>query len=85
MKIDTDKPLPDARPFAGRKRGGNKYPFREMAIGDSCFFPHAVGPITKCAAYMAAATLTKRYGSPLFSGRTVVEEGQRGVRVWRIE
>ena len=48
-----------------------KYPFHEMKIGDSFFVPNvkAVG--------------VHHYKPKLFMRRTVIENGIKGVRVWR--
>ncbi len=70
--VDKRKPIPK------RKGGGNtsKYPFREMAVGDSFFAPHC--PTSKL---IAAACY---YGPKRFSARTVTERGIPGARIWRI-
>ena len=58
--------------------------FRRMEIGDSVFVPHE-GSILKCSAYMYAATIQKRAKSEYrFVGRSVVERGVPGVRIWRL-
>ena len=59
--------------------------FREMEVGDSVFSPHE-GSITRCKAYMRAKTIEKRKtGGFKFVGRSVVENGVVGVRIWRTE
>ena len=56
--------------------------FRRMKAGQSVFVPHD-GPIMKCASYLYAMTIQKRTGTYRFSGRSVTENGVRGVRIWR--
>ena len=70
--IDKRKPIPK------RKGGGNtvKYPFREMAVGDSFFAPYRT-----TSQLVAAASY---YGPKRFSARKVTERGVPGARIWRI-
>jgi hypothetical protein len=56
--------------------------FRRMKVGQSVFVPHD-GGIMKCAAYLYAATIQKRSDLYRFSGKSVVENGVKGVRIWR--
>ena len=56
--------------------------FRRMKVGQSVFLPHE-GSIMKCPSYLYAATIQKRSGLYRFSGRSVIEGGVRGVRIWR--
>ena len=65
---------------APEKRQGRepKYPWKELTIGDSFFV---------CAGRYFASSANhaqKRYGVTLVT-RTRVENGVKGVRVWRIE
>jgi len=73
IEIEKGIPLPEVK--RGRK-GNYRYPWRDMAIGDSFLAPDAD------IRYMAASAVgaRKRLGRR-FACRTV--EG--GVRVWRIE
>ena len=71
--FDNDIPLPDTQ----------HPPFRQMSVGQSVFVPHE-GGIMKCKAYMLAATIQKRSRRYKFSGRSLIENGVRGVRIWRI-
>jgi hypothetical protein len=61
------------------------YPFREMAVGDSLFFPGDCSTVLQSKPYMAAVSISKRDGTPRFAGRKVDEDGVRGVRIWRVE
>lgn len=63
--------------FKGKNGWPSAYPFAEMAIGDSEFFPDQ--NTWKGRAYDAAKKAGKRQGKK-FEGRNV--EG--GVRIWRI-
>jgi hypothetical protein len=57
--------------------------FRLMDVGDSVFVQHE-GSLMTCKAYMYAATIQKRSNVYKFSGRSVTEDGVRGVRIWRV-
>lgn len=60
-----------------------KHPaFRQMDVGDSVFVPYE-GSISSCPAYAYAATIQRRSDVFQFAGRTVVEKGVKGVRIWR--
>jgi hypothetical protein len=56
----------------------NKYPWREMELGDSFAVP------LNSPATSALSNVNKRYGIK-FASRTVVENGARVKRIWRIE
>ena len=77
MKIDSNIPIPRARTSA--------YPFHIMEIGDSVFYPmdDAIS-IDRHPAYIVAATIQKRHADYRFTGRTLIENGIRGVRIWRV-
>ena len=76
MHIDNDIPAPP-------NKKAPRYPFRQMKAGDSAFFPHQ-GSILRCKPYMTAQTIAKRDKSFAFVGRSVVEDGVPGVRIWRV-
>jgi hypothetical protein len=77
MKIDTDIPIPRLR--------ASIYPFHDMEVGQSVFYPlNGAAAIDRHPAYMAAATIQKRYADYRFTGRTVTENDIRGIRIWRV-
>ena len=77
MKVDTNIPIPRTR--------ASIYPFHTMEIGDSVFYPlNGATAIDKHPAYMAAATIQKRQADYRFTGRTVIENDVRGIRIWRV-
>jgi len=77
MKIDTDIPIPRLR--------ASKHPFSTMEVGQSVFYPlTGAAAIDRHPAYMAAATIQKRYADYRFTGRTVTENDIRGIRIWRV-
>ncbi len=79
MAFDRHIPLPSSRLTK------TAHPrFRDMAVGDSVFVPHPEGSIMKCRAYLYATTVSKRDKAFRFAGRTVIENGVRGVRIWRV-
>ena len=75
MKIDDHVPPPP--------RKSRRYPFRDMEPGQSVFFPGENKSDRQHPAYMAAKTLQKRHGLR-FTLRSVIEDGVKGVRIWRV-
>lgn len=65
--------MPEAR---GRK---HRWPWREMEVGDSFFVP------TELEMRELHLRDTARFAKIRIAQRVVVENGIRGVRVWRIE
>ena len=64
---------------------GKDYPFRIMQPGDSVFFPGEFKHMNDSRAYMAAKTIQKRSdGKIQFQGQRLIEDGQPGVRIWRV-
>ena len=87
MIIDSNVPLPDDAKDLFRSKGsrGSIYPFHDMEVGQSVFYPlNGAAAIDKHPAYMAAATIQKRYADYRFTGRTVTENDIRGIRIWRV-
>ena len=74
MKIDHHIP-PPAPP---------RYPFLTMRPGDSVFFPGEHTKDKHHRAYAYAKTMQKRKGLR-FTGRSTIEDGVRGIRIWRID
>ena len=80
-KFDRDIPCPEIR--RGRPE---KYFFRLMMVGESKFFPNQhTCPVTGDARAYGAAKTHGRHAGKKFAGRTVIEGGQKGVRIWRVE
>jgi hypothetical protein len=73
MKIDKNIPMPIARnPYI-------KLPFDQMQIGDS-FFTEMSKFVLRNRMSIASMKFNMR-----FTGRTVIEDGVQGIRVWRVE
>lgn len=79
MDIEKNVPFPDRARFNGRGGRRSTYPFMEMEVGDSVFFPGAE-KTAKHPAYQAAKKYAQRSGDRKFSG--VIVKG--GVRIWRV-
>ncbi len=83
IQIDKDIPIPvRKRAFiANRKQWPEKYPYREMEVGDSFFIPHD--------AYNSSASLrTTLYHSARRMGnnyKITIKQVEGGVRCWRIQ
>ena len=75
--IDKNVPIP--KQIRSGAPVNAKYPWREMAIGDSIFMklPEAEN-MSGAARFFAYSN--KEYG---FTSRTVTEDGVKGIRVWR--
>jgi len=76
--IEQDVPTP-----AGR----SKYPFQEMEVGDSFFVPLEDETLAKRRAQSVRAQAGRfgKINGVKFSIRTLDEDGQVGVRCWRVE
>ncbi len=72
FKIDKGIELPP-------ERVKNSYPWKELSIGDSFFVPNM-----RSGARQGLQSISARHGIRI-AVRSVVENGVKGVRVWRIE
>jgi len=72
IKIDDGVQMP-------KKQHGrpSKYPMNDLEIGQSFFVPNKT-----C---MSFAGYRPRYKPKKFTVRSVIENGTKGIRVWRIE
>jgi hypothetical protein len=70
MEIEKDVPVP----ISNRAR---KYPFLDMAVGDSVFF---AGEKVNGRAYRAAMSTGRRHDQ-----KFVARKGDNGLRIWRAE
>ena len=75
FKIDVGVPI--SKITSGRKP--TKFPFTDMEVGDSVFVPEA----KPNSSYASAAT--RNYSPHKFIQRTVIEDGVKGLRIWRTE
>lgn len=75
ITVDKDVPLPEG---AGM-RGSAKYPWADMAVGDSFF------TVTPAEVVSGAIAVRRRKHKERHASRTVTENGVKGTRVWRIE
>ncbi len=74
IKIDKDVPLPNRAPY------GVQYPLGEMGVGDSFFVASGdPGRIQNTVLLWAKRNKMK------FTTRRGTEDGQAGLRVWRIK
>jgi len=78
MNIQSNIPIPS--PDRGRKR---KYPFPDMAIGDSFFLPNCNTARMRSTVHNSATSFAKKTGKK-FTTRTTVEDSVPGLRIWRI-
>lgn len=72
MQIEKNIPLPTSSSIGAPR----KYPFFDMAVGESVFFE---GKKIPCKEYIAAKAAGSKIGAD-FVGRTV----DGGVRIWRV-
>ena len=77
IKIDKGVPLVG---LSGRGKHGNaKYPWREMEVGDSFFVSTVSMGALSAQGQQAGLRLNRK-----FKTKTFIENGVKGVRVWRI-
>ena len=74
IKVDKGIPIPERRRGPGAPE---KYPWREMAVGDSFFVPGIT------SAKFGGTPLSMRNAGRVFARRSWTEDGVKGVRVWR--
>lgn len=80
VKIDKGVPIPPIdRSRAGSRKKDAWLPFRRMQIGDSFIHPSA-----NAARAGAAVSEASRRMPATFLMRTVEENGERIIRVWRV-
>jgi hypothetical protein len=75
FQIEKDLPVPDV--ISGRRA---KYPWRRMEVGDSFFTPE-----TSRSGLSGAKRHAEKATGFKFTCSTRVENGIKGVRVWRVE
>ena len=78
MEIEQGIPLPSLRVHKGRGKHLSKYPFGEMSVGDSVFFPGQEngGPADTASKKLALRLkYTRRFSSKKENG---------GLRIWRV-
>jgi hypothetical protein len=80
-EIKIDKGIPVTPHGNCGVLGKSKYPFREMAVGDSFFAP--LGGAQRSSLSRMATGWTKDTGFK-FVTRKATEGGQEGVRIWRV-
>lgn len=86
VQIDNHIPLPGgARKHRNARGHATQYPFYEMEIGDSVFFPGEFTDVHDCKPYEYAKTIQRRNKAYRFSGRVRTEDGRRGARIWRTD
>ena len=73
MIVESGVPRPKSRP------GNRKYPWGDLGVEDSFFVPNI--PIERMSSM--AVRMARKLGGK-FTCCTRTENGQRGVRVWRI-
>ena len=74
FKIEKNVPVPANYEHAVR---GSKYPFQSMEVGDSAFFPE-IHIVTVGAS-------ARKLKPKVFTHRSVIENGVKGTRSWRIK
>ena len=69
--------IPPIRQLKESKRSEYKYPIHKMQVLDSIF-------VTTKSACTLPGTFAKRLPGTKWASRTLVENGVKGVRIWRI-
>ena len=78
VKIENSVPFEDDKPFPGRKHRRSKYPFWNMAIGDSVFYQDAA----KAEQARQAAHVAQKRSNDERVFRSKKVDG--GLRIWRV-
>lgn len=73
IPIDRGIPLPSEPP-----KNARKYPFRDLELGDSFFAPCKTREQLKSLISRSSCSCRR------FVTRSVVEDGVKGLRVWRV-
>ncbi len=82
VRIDKGVPVPDTD---WRYVGSHpKYPWRQLTVGDSFIFPPRASLRATQVAANGACGARKALHGEQYTTRTVEEDGQRVVRVWRV-
>lgn len=76
IRIDKNVPIP-------RQRA--KYPFRSMGVGDSFFVALGPSDVVRVAQTRLTNSAQNALGAGCYTVRQVVENGVKGVRVWRLK
>lgn len=93
MRPEAGIPIPPGwnrerpRGKAGAKVRVEIYPFRTMEVGESVFIPARTGEEVRRASQRALNTrslLNAKADGRRFTSRATEQDGQLGVRVWRI-
>lgn len=77
-EIDKHVPLPETR-----TQRRSRYPFEQMAVGDSFFIRNA--DQTRFASVQQCASRRGRLDGTRFTVRKVTEGNQKGLRCWRVQ
>lgn len=80
FKIEKGVEIPTDNP--GRGRNSRRYPFHDMAVGDSFFVPCDAREVRSVQS--AGRNHTRRHGHAFITRRRT-EDGVEGVRFWRVE
>jgi len=73
FEINKDIPIPIGNPCS-------IYPWRDLEIGDSFFVPNK-----NSGSFGSVIFSAKKRTGRNFTSRSVIENGEHGVRIWRIE
>lgn len=80
-RVDKSVAIPEPSAVRGA-RGGYKYPWKDLGVGDSFFVPLAEDPEGKIKNRLRISA-HKQLGSGNYAVRSVKENGIIGFRVWR--
>lgn len=71
VSIDSNKPIP---------MRGTKWPLSEMEVGDSFLIKEP-----SAGSRSLAGLANNRFSPKRFMSRSVIEDGVKGIRIWRYE
>lgn len=90
FNIDGNKPVIRKFSGTGRAEGRAKYPWANLAIGESFFVPAGSTPLLVkqsqlCALGLRYSDHHPKHPALRFTTRCLIKDGIEGVRVWRVQ
>ena len=82
IKVDKGVPIPKY----GTARRGSKYPIRDLLVGDSFAVPVPEGRTPSQVQTIVSVTIKRiNIDGAKFTTRSLIENGERVIRCWRVE
>lgn len=79
IEIETGVPIPDSA------HGNARYPWKQMEVGNSFFIAATEADLPKAARKLKSSANSQSKNGRKFVSKTVNDQRECGVRVWRIK